>query len=52
MKCTTCGKSLETEDNWVEFICPSCKKVSIIRCSKCKSLINPYKCTGCGFEGP
>ena len=49
--CTSCGKRIESETDWVEFSCPACGKVTIIRCNKCKRLENKYKCS-CGFEGP
>lgn len=52
MKCSSCGKEVEAEQNWVEFDCPSCKKDHIIRCEKCKQLENTYECSNCGFVGP
>jgi len=52
MKCSSCGRNIETEKNWVEFPCPECGKEKITRCSKCKKLINAYKCSKCGFIGP
>jgi predicted RNA-binding Zn-ribbon protein involved in translation (DUF1610 family) len=51
-KCSTCGRSVESESIWVEFPCPSCGKVKIVRCEKCKRLENPYICPSCGFRGP
>lgn len=52
MKCTSCNKSIEAENNWVAFDCPSCGKEKIRRCELCKKIINTYACPGCGFEGP
>lgn len=52
MKCTSCGKRIESEKNWVEFACPQCGKVSILRCEKCKRLENTYECQDCSFIGP
>ena len=52
MKCTSCGKSVESEQNWVEFDCPVCGKEHIIRCEKCKGMENTYECSKCGFVGP
>ncbi|UCD07043.1 MAG: DUF1610 domain-containing protein [Candidatus Aenigmatarchaeota archaeon] len=52
MKCTNCGKSIEAENNWVEFECPKCGKETIVRCDKCKKLENSYKCSKCNFVGP
>lgn len=51
-KCSTCGRSVESERIWVEFRCPACRKETIVRCEKCKRLENPYTCKGCGFKGP
>ncbi len=52
MKCTNCGIRIEAERVWVEFPCPKCGKVKIIRCDKCRRLENTYKCPECGFVGP
>ncbi|RLG78803.1 MAG: RNA-binding protein [Thermoprotei archaeon] len=34
------------------FYCPSCGKVLIKRCRKCRKLVVPYTCPNCGFRGP
>jgi len=47
--CTTCGKQTKT---YVEFPCPACGEVKIVRCQHCREVVNPYKCTKCGREGP
>jgi len=52
MKCTSCGVKIEAEDRWVRFPCPKCGKQKIIRCDKCKRLMNAYECKKCGFIGP
>jgi predicted RNA-binding Zn-ribbon protein involved in translation (DUF1610 family) len=52
MKCTSCGRSVESERIWVEFRCPACGKATITRCEKCKRLENPYTCPECDFKGP
>ena len=52
MKCSSCGREVEAEQNWVEFDCPACGKDHIIRCQKCKELGNKYNCSKCGFVGP
>jgi predicted RNA-binding Zn-ribbon protein involved in translation (DUF1610 family) len=51
-KCLSCGRRVEAERDWVEFTCPGCGKVKILRCGKCKRLENTYLCPGCKFEGP
>jgi len=52
MKCTSCGVKIEAEEKWVRFPCPKCGKQRIIRCDKCKKLMNSYECKKCGFIGP
>ena len=52
MKCTSCGMKIEADDKWVKFGCPKCGKNKIIRCDKCKRLMNAYECRKCGFIGP
>jgi len=48
MLCTSCGVKLLGDSRFVEFLCPSCGKETIFRCSRCKTLSNGYKCK-CGF---
>ncbi|HJX22968.1 MAG TPA: zinc finger domain-containing protein, partial [Candidatus Bathyarchaeia archaeon] len=36
----------------VKFPCPSCHKVVIWRCPKCRKFGRNYKCPSCGFTGP
>ena len=52
MKCSSCGKRIEAERDWVKFDCPKCGKSVIIRCEKCKRLENSYICPDCEFKGP
>ena len=52
MRCASCGKRIESERFWVEFDCPKCGKIKIIRCEKCKRMVNTYTCPKCGFVGP
>lgn len=52
MKCISCKKNIEVEKDWVKFACPKCKEDEIVRCKKCKKVVNQYKCGKCGFEGP
>jgi predicted RNA-binding Zn-ribbon protein involved in translation (DUF1610 family) len=52
MKCISCGRSVETEPEWVEFVCPQCGNAKILRCGKCKRLQNRYECPKCKFVGP
>ncbi|MBU5575167.1 MAG: zinc finger domain-containing protein [Candidatus Aenigmatarchaeota archaeon] len=52
LKCSTCGKKVISEENFVQFNCPSCGKENIVRCHACKVLSRHYICKNCGFEGP
>ena len=52
MNCTSCGINIETQKNWVEFSCPSCGKSKIIRCERCRKIVNNYQCKSCKFKGP
>jgi len=52
LRCTSCGKRIEAERDWVRFACPKCAKAEILRCEKCKKQINVYRCPKCKFEGP
>ncbi len=52
MKCTTCGTRIENQKNWVEFDCPGCSNGKIIRCERCRTLMNVYRCAACDFVGP
>jgi predicted RNA-binding Zn-ribbon protein involved in translation (DUF1610 family) len=47
--CSSCGSG--TSD-YVEFGCPSCGKVKIVRCASCRGNNTPYLCKSCGFRGP
>ena len=50
--CTSCGTNLVGQDDFVKFKCPECGEEIIMRCSRCKKLSKPYKCTKCNYEGP
>jgi len=52
MKCSSCGVHIENQKNWVEFGCPGCGKALIIRCERCRKLMNLYQCPDCNFQGP
>ncbi len=49
-KCISCGINL-IERGYVRFPCPQCG-AELGRCAACRHQSNPYKCPGCGFEGP
>jgi len=51
LKCTSCGRSVETEKYWVRFPCPECGE-PITRCERCRKIVVRYKCPKCSFEGP
>ncbi len=50
--CTTCKRNVISDEGWVKFKCPNCGEETIVRCSQCRRLSNPYVCPKCGFEGP
>jgi len=49
-RCSSCN--IEVTDDFTKFKCPSCGKVEIIRCNRCKSISKKYKCSNCSFIGP
>ncbi len=44
--------NIGTQKNWVRFSCPSCGKVKITRCERCRRMVNTYECPSCKFTGP
>ena len=52
MKCSSCKRDIEVEKDWVKFKCPKCAEEEIVRCWRCKKIVNTYKCSKCEFEGP
>ncbi|MEM2238863.1 MAG: zinc finger domain-containing protein [Candidatus Bathyarchaeia archaeon] len=51
-RCFWCNKPIKPGDLAVKFPCPSCGRIVIWRCEKCRALAKPYKCPLCGFTGP
>ncbi|MCK5452262.1 MAG: RNA-binding protein [Candidatus Aenigmarchaeota archaeon] len=52
VKCISCGKDVSKGINFSKFKCPKCLEAEIVRCDRCKLLVNQYKCPKCGFVGP
>ena len=50
--CLSCKKKVANDPGNVSFMCPSCGKSEIVRCSNCRANAVKYKCASCGFEGP
>ncbi|OGS48181.1 MAG: RNA-binding protein [Euryarchaeota archaeon RBG_16_68_13] len=50
-RCTSCGAVL-SEKGSTSFLCPSCGKGAIGRCTRCRDQSVLYRCPTCGFEGP
>ena len=50
--CTSCGTKISTSERFVKFNCPNCAKTEVVRCSRCKTLMNEYTCGKCKFVGP
>jgi predicted RNA-binding Zn-ribbon protein involved in translation (DUF1610 family) len=50
--CSSCGRSIMSDEKSVKFYCSNCVDNLIWRCERCRELARHYKCIGCGFEGP
>ncbi len=50
-RCTSCHREVNPGE-YVEFRCPACGEVTIVRCSRCRAIGNEYVCPVCGFVGP
>ncbi|MEM1537210.1 MAG: zinc finger domain-containing protein [Candidatus Nezhaarchaeales archaeon] len=50
--CSSCKKPVKLGEIASKFYCPQCGEVLIWRCTRCRRLVNPYKCPKCGFQGP
>ncbi len=49
--CSTCKRSISNL-RAASFMCPSCGKGEIIRCSSCRANAVAYECAQCNFRGP
>ncbi|HDN83482.1 MAG TPA: DUF1610 domain-containing protein [Candidatus Altiarchaeales archaeon] len=49
-KCTSCKR--EVYKGYVEFKCPNCGEIQIVRCPHCRDIGVKYTCEKCGFTGP
>ncbi|MBI4919084.1 DUF1610 domain-containing protein [archaeon] len=50
--CTSCKKKITNNVGTVNFLCPKCGKVKLVRCSNCRRNAVKYACYECGFRGP
>lgn len=50
--CGSCKKRVTNMKGTTIFMCPSCRKVEIVRCKHCREIVVKYKCPECGFTGP
>lgn len=50
--CLSCNKRITNDAGSVNFKCPNCGKMDIIRCSDCRKIAVKYTCPECGFSGP
>ena len=50
--CNSCKADISIVPKSVEFSCPNCGNIKIIRCGKCRKISAEYKCEECGFVGP
>ncbi|HII95492.1 MAG: hypothetical protein AMQ22_01941 [Candidatus Methanofastidiosum methylothiophilum] len=51
MKCTSCKREITSNEQAVQFPCPSCDEI-VIRCERCRVLVNKYQCKCGEFVGP
>ncbi|MDT7864791.1 MAG: zinc finger domain-containing protein [Thermoproteota archaeon] len=51
-KCSTCNRIIPPYERAIKFPCPNCGGSIIVRCQKCRKLVNTYTCVKCGFQGP
>ena len=47
--CVSCGR---LSDKYVDFKCPKCGKVELVRCYNCRETFIKYRCKECEYEGP
>ncbi|MFH1421087.1 MAG: zinc finger domain-containing protein [Candidatus Aenigmatarchaeota archaeon] len=52
LKCTSCNKTLISEEKFSQFNCPKCGECEIVRCRNCRHQSILYVCPKCKFEGP
>ncbi|MEM2289561.1 MAG: zinc finger domain-containing protein [Candidatus Hadarchaeales archaeon] len=52
LTCTSCNRRIAAGEVATRFFCPACGGVEIVRCPGCRRTSRPYRCAGCGFEGP
>ncbi|MBI3033582.1 RNA-binding protein [Candidatus Woesearchaeota archaeon] len=50
--CLSCKKRIANIRGSARFMCPSCSKYEIIRCTSCRAMATRYKCPECQFSGP
>ncbi len=49
---TSSHMSIANDVGSVQFPCPNCLKVTIVRSLFSRKIVAVYKCSECGFEGP
>ena len=50
--CSTSKQNIANDSGSVQFKCPKCSKVTVIRSSHSRQIVSRYECQECGFEGP
>ena len=50
--CSTCNVKITNLQGSARFTCPSCGKVEIVRCRRCREIVAKYECSNCKFSGP
>ncbi|MFP3189884.1 MAG: zinc finger domain-containing protein [Thermoproteota archaeon] len=52
VRCSSCNRPIPPYERAIKFPCPNCGRTTIIRCERCRKLVNNYICINCGFKGP
>ncbi|MBI2133557.1 RNA-binding protein [Candidatus Woesearchaeota archaeon] len=50
--CLSCKRRVTNVKGTTRFICPSCGKYEIVRCTSCRETAIRYICPECRFSGP
>lgn len=49
---TATKESITNQPGSINFLCPGCTKVEIVRTVHDRKTATPYTCPSCGFRGP
>ncbi|MDO8656008.1 MAG: zinc finger domain-containing protein [Nanoarchaeota archaeon] len=52
LQCISCKKKVVNDQGHTKFLCPSCSKYELVRCTNCRAKAAKYSCPACNFTGP